>query len=413
MKILVLNSGSSSLKYQLIDAHTEEVVAKGLAECVGIACRCGRIIQETRVAGKLAFDAEMLDHDQAMDRVFGLLTDPEQGVVKSTSEIGAVGHRVVHGGERFARPTLIDDEVIAEIEKMSTLAPLHNPPNLAGIRAAIRLLPGVPQVAVFDTSFHSTIPDYAYTYALPYKYYTDYGVRRYGFHGTSHQYVAGQAAEMLAERGVDPARARIITCHLGNGCSMTAIVGGQVVDTSMGLTPAEGLVMGTRCGDVDPAVLTYLARVLGATAAEIDTIINKESGLLGISGITSDMRDITEAVMQGHTRALLALEVFCYRIRKYIGAYAAAMGGVDAVVFTAGIGENVPVVRERVCRDLEFLGIELDQEKNCTFHGQGDIATPSSSTRIFLIPTNEERMIARETLAVVEAGGHIPLAVIA
>jgi acetate kinase len=413
MKILVLNSGSSSLKYQLIDAHTEEVVAKGLAECVGIACRCGRIIQETQVAGKLAFDAEMLDHDQAMDRVFGLLTDPEQGVVKSTSEIGAVGHRVVHGGERFTRPTLIDDEVIAEIEKMSTLAPLHNPPNLAGIRAAIRLLPGVPQVAVFDTSFHSTIPDYAYTYALPYKYYTDYGVRRYGFHGTSHQYVAGQAAEMLAERGVDPARARIITCHLGNGCSMTAIVGGRVVDTSMGLTPAEGLVMGTRCGDVDPAVLTYLARVLGATAAEIDTIINKESGLLGISGITSDMRDITEAVMQGHTRALLALEVFCYRIRKYIGAYAAAMGGVDAIVFTAGIGENVPVVRERVCRDLEFLGIELDQEKNCTFHGSGDIATPSSSTRIFLIPTNEERMIARETLRVVEAGGHIPLAVIA
>jgi acetate kinase len=412
MKILVLNSGSSSLKYQLIDGHTEEVVAKGLAECVGIACRCGRIIQETQAAGKLAFDAEMLDHDQAMDRVFALLTDPGQGVV-STGEIAAVGHRVVHGGERFTRSTLIDHEVIAEIEKMSTLAPLHNPPNLAGILAAMRLLPGVPQVAVFDTSFHATIPDYAYTYALPYRYYTDYGVRRYGFHGTSHQYVAGQAADMLAKRGVDPARARIITCHLGNGCSMTAIVGGRVVDTSMGLTPAEGLVMGTRCGDVDPAVLTYLARVLGATAAEIDTIINKESGLLGISGITSDMRDITEAVTKGHPRALLALNVFCYRIRKYIGAYAAAMGGLDAIVFTAGIGENVPVVRERVCRGLEFLGIELDQEKNCSFHGQGDLATPSSSTRIFLIPTNEERMIARETLRVVEAGGLIPLAVMA
>ena len=413
MKILVLNSGSSSLKYQLIDAHTEEVVAKGLAECVGIACRCGRIIQETQASGKLAFDAEMLDHDQAMERVFALLTDPEKGVVQSTGEIGAVGHRVVHGGERFTRPTLIDDDVIAEIEKMSSLAPLHNPPNLAGIRAAMRLMPGVPQVAVFDTSYHSTIPDYAYTYALPYKYYTDYGVRRYGFHGTSHQYVAGQAADMLVKRGISPADARIITCHLGNGCSITAIKGGQVIDTSMGLTPAEGLVMGTRCGDVDPAVLTYLARVLGATAAEIDTIINKESGLLGISGITSDMRDITEAVLQGHKRAELALNVFCYRIRKYIGAYTAALGGLDAVVFTAGIGENVPVVRELVCRGLDSLGIELDEEKNRALRGQGDIATDSSAVRVLLIPTNEERMNARETLRFVESGAQAPLAVIA
>jgi acetate kinase len=408
MKILVLNSGSSSLKYQLIDAQTEEVVAKGLAECIGVAQRCGQIIQETEFAGKIAFETEMNCHDDAMDRVFALLTDPEKGVVKRVDEIAAIGHRVVHGGEKFVRPTLITDDVLCEVEKMSQLAPLHNPPNLAGIRACMRLMPGIPQVAVFDTAFHATIPDYAYMYALPYDYYTAFGVRRYGFHGTSHQYVAGIALDMLAKQGIAPEASRIVTCHLGNGCSMTAIRGGRVVDTSMGLTPAEGLVMGTRSGDLDPAILVYLARRLDAPISDIDRIINKESGLLGISGLSSDMRDIEDAAAKGNMRAELALAVFCYRIRKYVGAYAAAMGGLDAIVFTAGIGENSPIVRARVCRDLGFLGVELDEAKNASERGRAvDIATASSRVRVLLVPTNEERMIARETMRVI-AGSAAP-----
>ncbi len=408
MKILVLNSGSSSLKYQLIDAETEEVVAKGLAECIGMAQRTGRIIQETERDGKVAFDAEMDCHDEAMDRVFALLTDPDRGVVKHVDEIAAVGHRVVHGGEKFVQPTLVTDEVLKEVEKMSELAPLHNPPNLDGIRACLRLMPGVPQVAVFDTAFHSTIPDYAYMYALPYDYYTSLGVRRYGFHGTSHQYVAGIALDMLAGQGVAREMSRIVTCHLGNGCSMAAIKGGRVVDTSMGLTPVEGLVMGTRSGDLDPAILVYLARRLDASVSDIDRIINKESGLLGISGLSSDMRDVENAAADGNVRAELALEVFCYRIRKYVGAYAAAMGGLDAIVFTAGIGENSPVVRERACRGLEFLGVDLDQAKNASERGRAvDLASESSRVRVLLVPTNEERMIARETMRII-AGSAAP-----
>ena len=404
MKILVLNSGSSSLKYQLIDADTEEVVAKGVAECVGVAQRQGRIIQETKRDGKVVMDAEMDCHDEAMGRVFALLTDPDRGIVKSVDEIVAVGHRVVHGGEKFVQPTLITDDVVAGIEKMSQLAPLHNPPNLDGIRACLRLMPGIPQVAVFDTAFHATIPDYAYMYALPYDYYTAFGVRRYGFHGTSHQYVAGIALDMLAKEGIAPEASRIVTCHLGNGCSMAAIQGGHVVDTSMGLTPAEGLVMGTRSGDLDPAILVYLARRLDATVSDIDRIINKESGLQGISGLSSDMRDVEEAAARGHVRSELALAVFCYRIRKYVGAYAAAMGGLDAIVFTAGIGENSPVIRERVCRDLGFLGVELDTEKNSTERGRAvNLATPASRVQVLLVPTNEERMIARETKRVIAA----------
>jgi acetate kinase len=401
MKILVLNSGSSSLKYQLIDGDTEEVVAKGLAECIGVANRSGRIVQETERDGKISFDADMDCHDDAMDRVFALLTDPECGVVKHVDEIAAVGHRVVHGGEKFVQPTLITDDVLEEVEKMSELAPLHNPPNLDGIRACLRLMPGVPQVAVFDTAFHSTIPDYAYIYALPYEYYTNLGVRRYGFHGTSHQYVAGIALGMLAEEGVSREASRIVTCHLGNGCSMAAIRGGRVVDTSMGLTPVEGMVMGTRSGDIDPAILVYLARRLDASVSDLDRIINKESGLLGISGL-SDMRDVEDAAADGNERAELALEVFCYRIRKYVGAYAAAMGGLDAIVFTAGVGENSPVVRERVCHDLGFLGVDLDDGKNATERGHAvDLATVSSRVRVLLIPTNEERMIARETMSII------------
>jgi len=336
--------------------------------------------------------------------VFALLTDPEKGVVKRIDEIAAVGHRVVHGGEKFVQPTLVTDAVLDGIEKMSQLAPLHNPSNLEGIRACRRLMPGIPQVAVFDTAFHATIPDYAYMYALPYDYYTAFGVRRYGFHGTSHQYVAGIALEMLCQRGIAPETSRIVTCHLGNGCSMAAIQGGRVVDTSMGLTPVEGLVMGTRSGDLDPAILTYLSRRLDAPVSDIDQIINKESGLLGLSGLSSDMRDIEEAAARGHARAQLALAVFCYRIRKYIGAYAAAMGGLDAIVFTAGIGENSPVIRDRVCRGLGFLGVDLDDGKNATERGRAvDLATESSRVRVMLIATNEERMIARETMRVIAA----------
>ena len=414
MKILVINSGSSSLKYQLIDSESEEVLAKGLAERIGVAGGGGKIKHESATpvgpghdvtaqqeCGSIEVDVEMADHDQAMSHVFELLTDPKCGAVGSVGEISAVGHRVVHGGEKFVQPTLVDEAVLTEIDKLSQLAPLHNPANLKGIRACMRRMPNVGQVAVFDTAFHATIPDYAYTYALPYKYYTDYGVRRYGFHGTSHKYVTRQAQKMLKEMGLNTESTRIITCHLGNGCSMAAVVGGKVIDTSMGMTPAEGLVMGTRGGDMDPAILVYLAKELHATADEIDDIINKKSGLLGLTGVFSDMRDVEQAANDGNRRAELALAIFCYRIRKYIGAYAAAMGGLDAVVFTGGIGENSPEVRKRVCGGLEFLGIELDEEKNATPKGPADISHLSGSVRILLIPTNEERMIARETAEVV------------
>lgn len=400
MKILVLNSGSSSLKYQLIDSETEEVLAKGLAERIGVVGGGGKIKQES-ACGKIEVDVEMPDHDEAMSHVFELLTDPKRGAVGSVAEISAVGHRVVHGGEKFIQPTLVDETVLTEIDKLSQLAPLHNPPNLEGIRACMHRMPHVEQVAVFDTAFHATIPDYAYTYALPYEYYTDYGVRRYGFHGTSHKYVAQQAQRMLKETGHDSESTRIITCHLGNGCSMAAVVGGKVIDTSMGMTPAEGLVMGTRSGDLDPAIPVYLAKELHANADEIDDIINKKSGLLGVTGLSSDMRDVEQAAHDGNRRAELALAIFCYRIRKYIGAYAAAMGGLDAVVFTGGIGENSSVVRARVCEGLAFLGLVLDEEKNATAKGPADISNLSGSVRILLVPTNEERMIARETAEVV------------
>ena len=299
MKILVLNSGSSSLKYQLIDSDTEEVLAKGLAERIGLADGGGNVKQDTAANGKAEVEADIADHDDAMDHVFKLLTDPKVGAVGSVKEISAIGHRVVHGGEKFVQSTIVNDEILNEIDRLSELAPLHNPPNLMGIRACMRLMPGVPQVAVFDTAFHATMPDYAYTYALPYKYYTDYGVRRYGFHGTSHRYVTRQAQKMLAELGLDTDKTKIVTCHLGNGCSMAAVVGGKVIDTSMGMTPAEGLVMGTRSGDLDPAILLYLAKQLGASPDEIDNLINKKSGLLGVSGVSSDMRDVEEAIDAG------------------------------------------------------------------------------------------------------------------
>ncbi|MEN6357736.1 MAG: acetate kinase [Armatimonadota bacterium] len=403
MKILVLNSGSSSLKYQLIDSESEEVLAKGLAERIGTAGGGGRVKHECVANGKAEVNVDMADHAEAIDHVFALLKDPKVGAVKSMDEISAVGHRVLHGGERFVQPTLVNEEVVLEIEKLSDLGPLHNPANAKGIRACMKLMPGVPQVAVFDTAFHATMPDYAYTYALPYKYYQDYGIRRYGFHGTSHRYVTGQALKMLKSMNVDPDKSRIITCHLGNGSSMAAVVGGKVMDTSMGVTPAEGLMMGTRCGDIDPAILTYLGKKLGATAEDLDDLINKKSGLLGVSGVSGDMRDVENAADKGNKRAQLALAIFCYRIRKYIGAYIAAMGGLDAMVFTGGIGENSTTIRARVCDGMDFFGIELDSDKNDKLKGPADISKDGSKVRILLIPTNEERVIARETVQVVES----------
>ena len=403
MKIVVLNSGSSSLKYQLIDSETEEVLSKGLAERIGVVSGGGRIMHES-FCGEVVLDVEMADHEQAMEHVFELLTNAKCGAVASVSEISAVGHRVVHGGEKFVQPTLVDEVIVEEIEQLSQLAPLHNPANVKGIRACMHKMPNVPQVAIFDTAYHSTIPDYAYIYALPYKFYEKYGVRRYGFHGTSHKYVTRQAQKKLAEQGLEPDKTRIITCHLGNGSSLAAVLGGKVVDTSMGMTPAEGLVMGTRAGELDPAILVFLAKELRAIPNEIDDIINKKSGLLGVSGVSSDMRDIEKATSEGNYRARLALELFCYRIRKYIGAYSTALGGRDAIVFTGGIGENSCEVRERVCKGLEFLGIKIDEEKNKTLRGPADISDPSAATRNYLIPTNEERMIARETVELLNNG---------
>lgn len=395
MKILVLNSGSSSLKYQLIDSDNEEVLAKGIAERIGVK---GGLLKHQGFNSDIEIKKDMPDHDSAVDLMFATLTDAKSGAVSDVCEIAAIGHRVVHGGEQFREPVLVNDEILAEIDKVSELAPLHNPPNLAGIRACRKLMPDVHQAAVFDTAFHATMPRYAYTYALPYELYENYRVRRYGFHGTSHKYVSHRATKMLQTRGYDPETLKVITCHLGNGCSITAIVGGKVIDTSMGMTPAEGLVMGTRSGDIDPAILLYLERRLNWKPKDVDELINKKSGLLGVSGCSSDMRDVEQAMADGNARAALAFDIFCYRVRKYIGAYAAAMGGLDALVFTGGIGENCPSVRARICKDLNFLGLELDPEENqAKNRDECDIARTESNVRILVIPTNEERMIARET----------------
>ncbi len=401
MKILVLNSGSSSLKYQLIESDTKEVLAKGLAERIGL--KDGALNHKIGGGEKKVILQDLPDYDAAMDLVFKVLTDHVDGAISDVSEISAVGHRVVHGGERFVESTLITNDAIEGIEAVSHLAPLHNPANLMGIRACIKLMPDVPQVAVFDTAFHSTIPDYAYTYALPYELYTEHGVRRYGFHGTSHRYVTQRIMEIFAAEGKDTKDLKIVTCHLGNGCSMAAVVGGAVLDTSMGMTPAEGLVMGTRSGDIDPAILVFVQKTLGMSADDVDTLINKKSGLWGITGKSSDMRDIEELSEAGDERSTLALRIFGYRVKKYIGAYAAAMGGLDAIIFTGGIGENGPIERERACRGLDFLGVKLNPEKdNATVRGkEGVISTSDSKVRVMVIPTNEELMIALDTAEVV------------
>ncbi|MHB9126002.1 MAG: acetate kinase, partial [Armatimonadota bacterium] len=385
MLVLVVNAGSSSLKYQLIDMSNEAVLAKGIAERIGGKGAC--LTQETTGKEKTKTSAEIPDHQVAMRLVFKALTDPATGAISDVNEITAIGHRVVHGGESFSEPVVINEAVLETIERLSALAPLHNPPNRMGIEAAIKELPGAPQVAVFDTAFHQSIPKQAYMYALPYELYKEHGVRRYGFHGTSHKYVARRAGKLLAERGIPKAEQKIITCHLGNGVSFTAVKGGKSVDTSMGLTPMEGLMMGTRCGDIDPAIVPFMIRSLGYSVDDVDSLMNKQSGLLGISGISNDMRDVEANAEAGNERAQLAFDMFCYRSAKYIGAYAAAMNGLDAIVFTAGIGEHSPATRETVCGKLGFLGVKIDQEKNLLRGVECDLSVSEAGPRVYTIPT--------------------------
>ncbi len=392
MKVLVVNCGSSSLKYQLIDMGNEELLAIGLAERIGIS---GSLVtHETIGKEEVVIEKDLEDHKITLQIVMDALTNPEHGVIKSMDEISAVGHRVVHGGEEFTSSVLITDDVIAEIEGCANLAPLHNPPNLMGIHACKELLPDVPMVAVFDTAFHQTMPSQAYIYALPYELYEKYGVRRYGFHGTSHMYVARRAAEILGKPIED---LKIVTCHIGNGASMTAVDGGKSIDTSMGLTPLEGLVMGTRCGDIDPAIIPFLADKEGLSFQELDDLMNKKSGLFGLSGLSNDLRDILKAAEEGNDRAQLALDVYNRRIKKYIAAYAAVMGGLDVIVFTAGVGENSIETRKESCSGLEFLGVEIDDEKNDVRGKETIISSDNSKVKVLLIPTNEELAIARET----------------
>ncbi len=392
MNVLVINCGSSSLKYQLINMNDESVLAKGLAERIGIE---GSVVKhQAEGKEKVVIEEPMKSHKEAINIVLKSLVDPVYGAVKSLEEIDAVGHRVVHGGEKFAGSVKITDEVINAMKECIDLAPLHNPPNIIGIEACKELLPNVPMVGTFDTAYHQTMPEVSYIYPLPYELYKELGIRRYGFHGTSHRYVAERAAALT---GKDLKELRIITCHLGNGASVTAIKDGKSLDTSMGLTPLEGLVMGTRCGDIDPAITTFLMNKKNMSAAEVDNLMNKKSGVLGISGVSSDFRDIEEAAEKGNKRAQLALDKFDYTVKKYIGSYAAAMGGVDVVVFTAGLGENSKDNRKKICSDLEFLGIAIDDEKNNTRGKEALISKDNGSVKVFVIPTNEELMIARDT----------------
>ena len=396
MNVLVINCGSSSLKYQLIDSQTEAVLAKGLCERIGID---GRLIYQKAGCDKEVTEAAMPTHKQAIQLVLDALVNPTTGAIADLSAIEAVGHRVVHGGEKFATSTVLTEEVINVIEECNDLAPLHNPANLIGIRACQELMPNVPMVAVFDTAFHQTMPDVAYTYALPYEYYEKYAVRRYGFHGTSHSYVSKRAAEIL---GKDVADLKTIVCHLGNGASICAVKNGKSVDTSMGLTPLEGLIMGTRSGDVDPSILDFIAQKENLTLAEVMNVLNKKSGVEGISGVSSDFRDLAAAAEEGNDRARLALDAFVYRVVKYIGAYAAAMNGVDVICFTAGCGENDVTTRGKIVKAIEYLGITLDEEANKAARGEeGVISTADSKVTVLAVPTNEELAICRETVALV------------
>ncbi|MBS6043231.1 MAG: acetate kinase [Clostridium baratii] len=397
MKILVINCGSSSLKYQLINMENEEVLAQGLVERIGIE---GSILtQKVEGRDKYIIEQPMKDHQDAIKLVLDALVDDTHGVIKSMDEISAVGHRVVHGGEKYSKSVLVDDEVMNYLEECVKLAPLHNPPNIIGINACKALMPNTPMAVVFDTAFHQTMPAKAFTYAIPYELYQKHGIRRYGFHGTSHKYVSRKVAEVIGKNIED---LKIITCHLGNGGSLTAVDGGKSVDTSMGFTPLEGIVMGTRSGNIDPAIITYLINELGYTSEEVNTMLNKKSGLLGISELSSDFRDIRDAAFdRKEERAILTKDVFFYSIKKQIGAYAAAMGGVDVIVFTAGIGENSIETREGVLEGLEFLGVKLDKEKNAIRADINEISTDDSRVKAYVIATNEELMIAKETLELI------------
>lgn len=395
MIVLVINCGSSSLKYQLIDSNSEKALATGLCERIGID---GRLNHKTADGQKVVIEATMDTHATAIKMVLDALIDEKHGVIKSLDEIGAIGHRVVHGGEHFATSVVITDEVINAIEECNDLAPLHNPANLIGIRACASIMPGVPMVAVFDTSFHQTMPTKAYLYGIPYEYYEKYKVRRYGFHGTSHSFVAKRAAEYL---NLDINNSKIIVCHLGNGASITAVNNGKSVDTSMGLTPLEGLIMGTRSGSIDPAIIEFIANKENKTITEVLDILNKKSGVLGISGVSSDFRDLEDATAAGNERATLATEVFVYNVAKYIGSYVAAMNGVDAIAFTAGLGENDKNVRKLTFQYLGYLGVELVEENNNTRGKEIVLSTPESKVKVCVIPTNEELAIARETVSLV------------
>ncbi len=398
MNILVINCGSSSLKFQLIDSETEKCIAKGLCERIGIE---GSRITYTPDGGeKEQTVTPMPDHTEAIRLVLEALTNPKTGVVKSLDEIGAVGHRIVHGGEKFAASTIITDDVMKAIEECNDLAPLHNPANLIGINACKKLMPATPMVAVFDTAFHQTMPEEAYMYGLPYEYYEKYKIRRYGFHGTSHSYVSRKAAEVLGKKYED---LKIIVCHLGNGASVSAVKNGKCVDTSMGLTPLEGLIMGTRSGDIDPAIMEFIAHKEGKNIDEIMTVLNKKSGVYGLSNnLSSDFRDLEDGYNRGDEHCIRTMNTYCYRVAKYIGSYVAAMNGVDVICFTAGIGENAPLVRSLVCEHLGFLGVSIDEDAN---HKRGEeiaISTPDSKTTVMVIPTNEELAIARETVSLVK-----------
>ena len=398
MNILVINCGSSSLKFQLINSESEEVIAKGLCERIGIEGSC--LVYTPQGGEKQKTESPMADHTAAIKMVLDALTDEKTGVVKDLAEIGAVGHRVVHGGENFSQATIIDDEVIKAIEDCNDLAPSHNPANLIGIQACRALMPNTPMVCVFDTAFHQTMPEKAYLYGIPYEYYEKYKIRRYGFHGTSHSYVSKRAAQVLGAKYED---LKLIVCHLGNGASVSAVKNGECVDTSMGLTPLEGLIMGTRSGDLDPAIIEFLCHKENKSVDEVLTILNKKSGVLGMSkNLSSDFRDLEDAYLAGDENAVRTMDAFCYRVAKYIGAYTAAMNGVDAICFTAGLGENSPFVRDKVCEYLGYLGIELDEEQNQKRGEDLIITKPQSRTKVLAIPTNEELAIARETAALVK-----------
>ena len=399
MKVLVINCGSSSLKYQVLDMTNENLLCKGLVERIGMD---GSVIGHEKIGQeKIKTEVPMKDHKDAIAQVLAAIQDPEHGVVKSMADLGAVGHRVVHAGEKYAKSVLITEEVIKALEECVQLAPLHNPPNLLGIAACQELMPNTPMVAVFDTAFHQTMPPESYIYALPYEYYTKYGIRRYGFHGTSHKYVAEKASQML---NVNLDDLKIITCHLGNGASVSAIKRGRCIDTSMGFTPLEGLVMGTRCGDIDPAIVTYIREKENLPQGKANEILNKKSGVLGMSGgISSDFRDIEAAKAEGNHLAEVALDAFVYRVAKYIGAYTAAMNGVDAIAFTAGVGENDKAGRKAICEYLGYLGVKIDDQANDVRGKNAVISAADSKVKVMLIPTNEELAIARETKRLVEA----------